>query len=403
MGLFSKNLTGRCYAVLLRILAPFYLLRQTARLKTQSENQPKRIVILITRGHDIELLVDLYQKAQSRKDLCLSLWLSQKCLRREPKILHVIDEKNIHLEMVVDFLHPGKVMKSLVSTDAFLSTVESTSARHKLPYIITDLANALGIPTFTLQHGFENIGLTYHDDIHGTDVRFSSKTVLTWGPTDELPTWVAKETRDKCVAVGCPKKLVVNENSPSMAKGDRPIIGVFDNLHWHRYDEKYVSTFLDHLEETARQHKEFHFVLKSHPESVRLRTEELTSRLRNMKDVSIADLLEDVSPPITTPWLLTHALGMITTPSTIALDGALAKVPVAVTRYGLDLDYYTPLNFIDSLVDWQLFLNCLEDNLEYKHLKQNGERFLRRVLVPDDSATRILDIMVGSSKAKSTT
>jgi len=399
MGLFDKNLPGRCYAVLLRSLAPFYLLRHNARLEPQSEKRPKQIVLLITRGHDVELLVGLYQKAQRREDLCPYLWVVDKFLRREPKILHILDKKNMQVDLVVDFPRLGTVMKRLVSTDAFLSTVETTSARHKLPYILTGLANAVGIPTFTLQHGFENVGLTYHDDIHGTDVKFTSKTVLTWGPTEALPAWVAKETRDKCIAVGRPNDLAANENAPATGKGERPIIAVFDNLHWHRYDEKYVATFLEHLEETASQQEEFHFVLKSHPESVRTRTAELTARLRSMREVTVADLSgEEV--PMTTPWLLTHALGVITTPSTIALDAAMAKVPVAVTRYGLDLDYYTPLSLIDSLADWQSFTIRLKDNIGNCQLKLHGEEFLSKVLVAGDSATRILDVMIRATKGR---
>ena len=54
-----------------------------------------------------------------------------------------------------------------------------------------------------------------------------------------------------------------------------------------------------------------------------------------MANVNFADLLEEEH--ITTSWLLSRAVGVITTPSTIALDGTLANVPVTVCRYGLDL------------------------------------------------------------------
>ncbi len=397
MALNHKNILARFYTAFLTRTAPFYKLAYKTLRKAPGQNRPKRIVLLISRTHDIELLIELHKKALGRKDLSLSFWVVDKCAKRHPKLLTELKEKNVYVEMRVSFLRLDKVLNKLMWTDAFLSTVESTTARHKLPYVLTGLANAVGISTYTMQHGFENVGLTYHDEIHDADVKFSSKTVLTWGPTEELPAWVGKDTRDKCVTVGCPKKLVINENAPSAEKDERPIIGVFDNLHWHRYDEKYVSTFFSHMEESARQHKEFRFVLKSHPDSVRNRSKELTARLRSMKDVTIADLFGEEEPPLTTPWLLTRALGVITTPSTIALDGALAKVPVAVTRYGLNLDYYTPLSFIDNLEDWQLFLNRLKDNLGYIHLKQNGERFLNRTLISGDSAARILDIMAGPS------
>ncbi len=72
---------------------------------------------------------------------------------------------------------------------------------------------------YTLQHGFENVGLSYCDEIQGPDIKFAAKTVFTWGPTEELPPWVEKETRDKSVAVGCPKKCVIFENAPSNVAG----------------------------------------------------------------------------------------------------------------------------------------------------------------------------------------
>ncbi len=101
-----------------------------------------------------------------------------------------------------------------------------------------------------------------------------------------------------------------------------------------------------------------------------------------MGNLDVIDLLGKEMADVTTPWLLSHALGVITTPSTIALDGALAKVPVAVTRYGLDLTYYSPLCLLDNIENWQRFLDCLMEKSEYNNLKLDGERFLERVLQP---------------------
>ena len=397
MALNHKNMLTRFYVAFLTRIAPFYKLAFKTLCKASDQDRPKRVVLLISRTHDVELLVELHNKAQERKDLNLSFWVVDKCAKRHPKILSELKEKNIDVETTVSLLQLIKVLNKFMWTDAFLSTVESTTARHKLPHVLTVLANAVGISTYTMQHGFENVGLTYCDEIHGPEVKFSAKTVLTWGPTEELPAWVEKETRDKAVAVGCPKKPVIAGNNPLVSRGERPIIGIFDNLHWHRYDEKYTATFLNHLEETARQRKEFRFVLKSHPDSIRNRTKELTVRLRSMENVDIADLIESVEPALTTPWLLSHALGVITTPSTIALDGAVSRVPVAVTRYELDLNYYLPLCLLDKLEDWHTFLNRLMEEAEYCHLKLNGDRFLNRVLVSGDAASRIINLIAGQS------
>jgi len=327
----KKKLT-RFYADFITLIAPFYHFVYKAFCKVQRGCLPRRIVLLISRPQDVELLLGLYGKAQSDRNLSPTFWLVNKCVRRFPNVLTELREKNANIEMVVSINQLLKILNKLMRTDIFLSTVESTAARHKLPYIITRLANATGLLTYTIQHGFGNSGLTYCNKIRGPNVKFCAKTVLTWGPTEELPAWVSSDTRDKAIAVGCPKTPFVTENASSVKAGARPIIGVFENLHWDRYDEAYVALFLNHLEETARQRREFRFVLKSHPASVSKRSKELRIRLSSMENVDVADLLGSEESALTTPWLLTHALGVITTPSTIALDCALANTPAAVTK-----------------------------------------------------------------------
>ena len=389
----QKKILTRFYAEFITLIAPFYRFFYKTFSKVQRGYLPRRIVLLVSRPHDVELLIGLYGKAQADRNLSPTFWVVNKCVRRYPNVLTVLREKNANIEMVVSINHLGKILNKLMWTDIFLSTVESTGARHKLPYIITRLANAIGLSTYTIQHGFENPGLTYCNNIRGPIVRFSAKTVLTWGPTEELPAWVSSDTRDKSIAVGCPKTQFVTENDSSVKAGARPIIGVFNNLHWDRYDEAYVALFLNHLDETARQRQEFRFVLKSHPLTVHRRSKELTARLSSMENVDVADLLESEEPALTPPWLQTHALGVITTPSTIALDCALANTPVAVTRYGLDLSYYSPLSLLDNADDWLKFLDHLTEKSSYNQLKQNVGRFRSRVLIPGDPAAKILKLM----------
>lgn len=398
-----KNFLARLYAGILRIVATFYRLAFKNIDKALREPPPLRIVLLVSKPQDIELLIGLHEIARSRKDLSLCFWVVKNCARRYPMVISQLKEEKAIVEQVISFSGLGKVLRELMRTNAFLSTVESTTARHKLPYVITKLANAAGVSTYTLQHGFENVGLSYCDEVHGPDIKFAAKTVLTWGPVEKLPAWVRKDTRDKAIAVGCPKKLVTLGNDPSVTKGSRPIIGVFDNLHWHRYDKKYLANFLRDLGTIAEKRKEFRFVLKSHPESVRNRSREQLARLSRMENVDVADLLGEEKELLTTPWLLSHALGVITTPSTIALDGALAKVPIAVTRYGLDLTYYSPLCLLDKLESWESFLDCLTKPSGIHKLTMNGEQFLNQVLVSGDPSAKILNVMVGQQSNRDST
>ena len=265
--------------IFITIIAPLYWFAYKIIRKDQRGKRPKRIVLLVSRPQDIALLVGLHERAQGYNNLSLTFWVVRNCARRYPEILTELKGKNVSIEMVVSTFQLGKVLNKLMGTDVFLSTVEPTAARYRLPHILTRLANRAGLSTYILQHGFETIGLTYCDKIHGPEVKFSAKTVLTWGPSKELPAWVSRDTRDKVVAVGCPIRLIITRNESSAETGERPIIAVFDNLHWHRYDEKYVEIFLNHLEETARRRQEFRFVLKSHPVSIRRRSKELAARL----------------------------------------------------------------------------------------------------------------------------
>ncbi len=396
----SKSFLDKAYAGVLTLFALVYKFTFLPIVKGQSGEKPLRIVLLISRAQDVELLISLYDQAKQRNDLLVSFWMTKKCPKRFPDILTLLEEKGVVVDRFVSIRQPLMLSKELMQMDVFLSTVESTSSAHKFPYLFTKIANAAGISTYTLQHGFENIGLNYRDKFSGAEVKFAAKTVLTWGPPEELPSWVGQDTLDKLVAVGCPKKLVIPENSQAVNMGERPVISIFDNLHWHRYNEKYRLNFLQDLKIISEQRKEFHFILKSHPASIRNRGSELTDMLNRLENVDVPDLLGKEGAIFTTPWLLSHALGVITTPSTIAMDGALSKVPTAVTRYGLDLNYYSPLSLIDSLEDWHIFLNQLTEKSKYSQLKQKGELFLDRILVTGDPASKILDLMVEHRRNK---
>lgn len=395
MPLDPTKLFSLVYARVLMLIAPLYKSVFTALNKPDTDLPAKRIVLLVSRPQDVELLIGIQKKSKLREGLRVRFWVVNSCARRYPEVLAQLKEKGVEVEKIVSFGHLGKTLSSLMRTDAFLSTVESTTAKRKLPYIITRMANAAGVPTFTLQHGFPNLGLSFCDHVYGTDIRFAAKTVLIWGPVEALPSWVSHETLDKCVAVGCPKELVLFDHDLKSHTSDRPIIAIFENLHGHIYDEDYTSAFLGHLQKAAKQYKEYRFVLKSHPSSLRCRSQKLSEAFSRLEDVEIVDRIDGVAPTHTTPWLLANASGAITNPSTIALDSALAGVPVALAQYGLKLANYAPLTMLDSFKDWETFISRLNNGDE---LKKRNEEFLGRVMVSGDAAGRILDLMTDPQK-----
>ncbi len=393
---YSKKIV-KVYAGILTVIISIYRFIFKPVVNVPSKKTPLRIIILINRRQDVELLISIHDRARTREDLLVTFWLRKVF----GDILPLLQEKGVVVDQLVSSEKLLLLSKELLQADAFLSTVENSSSADKLPYILTKLANAAGVSTYMMQHGFETIGLSYRDKFHGSDVKFKSKTVLTWGAIEELPSWVGADTLEKAIAVGCPQKLVTHTQNSIVNSGERHIIGIFDNLHWHRYDKKYRLAFIQDLREISEHRKEFHFILKSHPVSVRKRSSELADALKCMENVDVVDLLGKEGAHLTTPWLLSQSLGVITTPSTIALDGALAKIPVAVTRYGLDLNYYSPLTLLDNFEDWQRFLDQLTEKTKYNQLKLNVELFLKHVLVPGDPANKILNLMVEQHVKKS--
>ena len=103
-----------------------------------------------------------------------------------------------------------------------------------------------------------------------------------------------------------------------------------------------------------------------------------------------------------TPTLLTNALAVVTTPSTIALDAAMAAAPVAVIRYGQDIPYYAyyePLPLLDNARDWHDFLEAVQT--KRAQLKKTSQSFLKRVSLPGNAAEHILNVVGGGKTIRS--
>ena len=70
----------------------------------------------------------------------------------------------------------------------------------------------------------------------------------------------------------------------------------------------------------------------------------------------LANPIDPLWEPFTASAILQIVDGAITTPSTVALDAALAGKPVAVAAYGLSLSTYSPLPFLHDVKDWNEFI-----------------------------------------------
>jgi hypothetical protein len=251
-------------------------------------------------------------------------------------------------------------------------------------------AGKAGIPTFTLQHGFENIGLSYKDLVFGSDVRFASGNVFIWFAAENLPAWVPPDTFVRIIPTGSPKTMsppLVAHPLPDLGSWSRKI-GVFENLHWHRFSESYKREFLADLDRAAERFPDTLFLIKPHSAGRWLVRNSFLVPMR--QNIRFINPLEPEWQIFTAPALIQHLDATITTPSTVAVDAARAARPVAVLGYDLDLPLYAPLPVLSRFDDWCAFIDQLGDAAA--SLVRN-ETFLRRNFLPYAGQYRMADAM----------
>jgi hypothetical protein len=272
---------------------------------------------------------------------------------------------------------------SLAGVGGVLSGAETNTRAHKAGHNLVGRARAKGLPTFTLQHGFENIGLTYKDHLHGEAIRFAAETLFSWGAVENLASWAAPETRASVVPVGNPKTAPAPARALALNQGRWPlVVGVFENLHWHRFSELYLERALGDLERAAIAHQDTLFLVKPHHAGRWLsrRPERLPAR----PNLVVIDPTDSAWEPHTAPALIASVDVVLTTPSTVALDAARSGRPVAVLGYDLDLPLYAPLPIIRDLSDLEAFLAApVEDGL------LRNEAFLGKSQLPGRADHRI--------------
>lgn len=358
---------------------------QSATGKGRPRHRP-RLLVQFDLGQDLDVLLPIVQAVRQRGNMDLRLVMTHWLQTESPRVwerltglgldLTIVERKAARLGGAVD----------LRDIDAVITAAETTLSAHKAGHALTRQANSKGLQTYTVQHGFENVGLLYKDDQHGPEVGFASRTVFCWCPLDLIPDWVREETRDKLVPVGCSKSTpppVGMAQLPLSRHWDR-VVGVFENLHWHRYDDAYRQDFVSDLTLMAREQPDTLFLVKPHHAGRWLvKNPVLPTDLANL-------LLVDPTDPewhdLTAPALLSALDAVITTPSTVALDAARAGRPVAVVAQQLSLPLYQPLPLLADTDDWRQFLTS---SLEPGIGLACNEGFLRRILLPGAGAHRI--------------
>jgi GT2 family glycosyltransferase len=331
-------------------------LRRAIALATRSGNRaapprhhPRRIglLCLIDLVQDAELILPVAHAARAHGGFEVGLVLTDWLDRVAPAIGARVSEEGFA---------PTRCSRHALANlqfnnwDALLTASESTSPSHRFARALTTRAHASGLATFTMQHGLENIGLTYRGD---GEHDFASQWIFTWGDPSGLPNWVSETVRSRCIGVGRPEPSSAPHRPLPLSANARPLVGIFENLHWERYDEDYRRQFIADLKTTAIARPDVLFLVRPHPAGRFLANKASANLPENFV---IADPTRTEWAPITAGDVLSRARAAITTPSTIALDAAKRSLPVAVAAYGLDLEAYAPLPLLAGPSDWSAFL-----------------------------------------------
>jgi hypothetical protein len=339
---------------------------------------------------DLDLALPILDEARQAGISC-EAWCTTDLLKKSPRVLPKLKAQRFAFrvlpeeEGLASFVLPAQ-------TRALLTIAETSLAPHRIPRVLTEMAARQGRLVATLQHGFENVGLTYEDEIHSLEnVDIAAQRIYTWGPLNTLHPRLHSGVRSRCVPMGCPKEArVAPADLGSLLPAGRPIVGVFENLHWHRYSEEYRAAFLQNVEQLARSFPEVCFLVKPHHAGLWL-SHRYQGDLPDAGNLVIADPKSREWERHTATALLPHLICVITTPSTVALDAARQRLPVSVFALDLHLDNYQPLPLLISPADWTEFVAQALDPVRRPALEGQAERFVQRVLVPGNAAKHIVE------------
>lgn len=318
-----------------------------------------KIIFFFQLGQDLDILLPSVIHFSSRGHKVKAV-IKNNLMKHSPR-MNCLRDLSIEVEELPTRYSFFKTFKLLKDFDYIFTASESTASPHKEAYKFVRFANFLGKQTITLQHGYENIGLTYSDNEYPiSKIKFASKTILTW--SNELHPLISDTTRKKCIAAGLPKSLEAKESNPIQYSD---YIAIFENLHWRRYSDLYRTTFIELLIKIAESMPDRIFLVKPHHAGKWLTTR-FKGTIPNLTNLKILNPDSAEWEPYTAPTVITNALKVISTPSSVCIDAALAGKPVAILDFDKDVQGYSFANHCMSIEDVINFIksNNVKDNNE---------------------------------------
>jgi hypothetical protein len=314
---------------------------------------PVAVMVFMDLVQDLDLALPLIDQILARPDAVLRVVVTNWLEERSPRVSAELEARGI----VADVVQRTDVLSgagpSLAGVDALISVVETSDPAHARAHALFRQARAAGVPTFSLQHGVENVGLTYFDGPQG-ETRILSDHLFTWFDAGRAPEATPADLRPRLVPVGRPGQDAKTTDLRAVFAGFQRLVAVFENLHWDRYDETYRRRFLDDCAEFAQATPDAAVLIKPHHAGM-WSAKNRAAFPQWGPNLVMADPSDPFWEPFTAPSLIAAADLVITTPSTVALDAALARKPVAVVAYGMDLPAFAPLPLLQSGADWIAF------------------------------------------------
>ena len=352
------------------------------------------LAVALNITQDLDLALPIILRAQ-QTGMAVVAYCNVTLFKKSPRLVAALHANGIALVLLEEDFFQHRSFTFPSSVKMLLTASESNLRPHCFTRKLTDIANAQAVFTATLQHGFENIGLTYDDELQAVDkIDFSAQRIYLWGGLDTLHPKVRPDTRRKCVPMGCPKPAhVARAELSGLLPPGMPVIGVFENLHWARYSDAYRTFFIANVQRLANVFPEVLFLVKPHHAGVWL-TSRFKGEVPKADNIVIADSQSPAWEPFTAPSLMGNLRAVISSPSTIAMDGVRQQLPVAVVAHHMTLPNYEPLPLLRANADWDVFVQGVLDPDARGALVERGRQFVRDKLLPEGADERIVGDMV---------
>jgi hypothetical protein len=276
-----------------------------------------QVVVVLNLIQDLDLALPVIQALNVEQPKSVLVLISSSLSMESPRVLTALVNEGVPFKIVsvpeIEKIQIPETVKAL------LTVAETNLGPHRFSRILTEKAKSKGVYTATMQHGFENVGLTYSDSEYSIhEVDFAAEKIFIWGGSDSLHHDIPLQTRKRCVSVGCTKlSFVKDADLSNLIPKQAIVVGVFENLHWKRYSEAYRTAFLDVIQTVSDAFPEIIFLVKPH-HAGRWLSKRRKEAIPEKSNLIIADPEESPWESYTASALLGRISAVITTPSTVA-------------------------------------------------------------------------------------